>query len=103
MYEAEQAQLGPEWQYLDLEEEVRYATELDPKVFPPTRFPTCVLVLVDTEEGKKAALSRLRTFRWHVNNGHEDFALGNQPQYVRDLVMATEIPEGWTPYTTKED
>jgi len=95
MYENEKAQLQEPhtvstWGNFNLDRHVEQAQALaDEGDFDRlTAFPTCVLVLI--EGADEVVESKLRRFRRHVDEGHYDFALGNQPQYVIDRVMALD-------------
>jgi hypothetical protein len=67
--------------------------------------PTMVLVLLargELPEWAQAFITqRLIKRRWAVDNIDRDFVLANQPQFVIDAVMGTELPDGykWIPGT----
>ena len=102
VFEAEQRQFTLSgWVNLNLD---RLIEEAKQDVFKAAGMPSGVVLLLDDERvggctPRVSALiqQRLSALRNMVDQGHEKFALGNQPQYVVDRVMAHTVPEGWKP------
>jgi hypothetical protein len=108
-YANEQAQLRtPEcacWSWIILDQAVplalKAAAEGDTShQFYPEHAPTVVLALLTDGPDwvLKLREQRLRWFRFNFDRDKRsgrDFGLGNMPQYVKDAVMATVVPEDW--------
>jgi len=88
------------WNHLNLD---LLVPQLAADVHKASCYPSCVVLLLDDERAGESTpeiealiQQRLSHLRTAVEQGGWDYALGNQPQYVVDRVMAHEVPEGWT-------